>query len=156
MSELPDNKYDAKHEKYAGPSAPAQALLEGRVYGFFGGLIGLVGGAALAGTAFKSEGRVVKQVGSSLEHWGIPPEGKVGLVIISALIGSAVMHRIGNVVGIAIGTKKSGEAEAQFDRTQDRIAKLENKLERIEGQTPARFAAREAERSSAHEAAIER
>lgn len=142
------------HEKYAGPSAPAQALLEGRVYGFFGGLLGLVGGAALSGSVIKEDSKLVKKFGSGLEHWGAPVEGKVGLVVISALIGSAVMHKIGNLVGIAVGTKKSGEAEAQFNRTQDRIAALEQKVETIGGQTS--FAEREAERASTHEGALKR
>ena len=152
MSELPDNK----HEKYAGPSAPAQALLEGRVYGFFGGLIGLVGGAALSGRIVEENGKLVKDTAALVEKSGVKLGGRTILMIAGALLGSAVMHKIGNVVGIAVGTKKSGEAEAQFDRTQNRIAQLENKLETIEGHSTASFAEREAVRGNTTEASIER
>jgi hypothetical protein len=149
--------HDSKHEKYAGPSAPALALLEGRVYGFFGGLLGLVGGAALSGTVFKPGDKLVKKFGSGLEHFGLPPEGKVGLVLTSALIGSAVMHRIGNVVGIAVGAKKSGDPEAQFNRTQGRIARLEDKVDELLARpTDASFSEREAARASTSEASLSR
>lgn len=153
---MPD-LHDSKHEKYAGPSKPALALLEGRVYGFFAGLVGLVGGAALSGTVLN---KLAKKFGAGkfgiIEYFGVTPEGKLGLVASSALIGSAIMHRIGNVIGIAVGTKKSGDPEAQFNRTQARIARLEQKLEEVEGQTATRFAAREAARATSTEPTLER
>jgi len=149
--------HDTTQEKYAGPSAPALALLEGRVYSFFAGLVGLVGGAALSGTAVKPSDKLVKRFASGLEYVGLPPEGKIGVVVTSALIGSAVMHRIGNVVGIAVGAKKSGDPEAQFNRTQARIGALENKVASLEANPPAAsFAERETVRAKASEEIIER
>lgn len=150
--------HDSKHEKYAGPSKPALALLEGRVYGFFGGLIGLVGGAALSGTVLN---KMAKKFGAGkfgiIEYFGLTPEGKLGLVASSALIGSAVMHRIGNVVGIAVGAKKSGDPEAQFNRTQARIARLEDKVDELLARpADASFSEREAARANASEASLSR
>jgi len=133
---------EMKHEKYAGPSVPALALLEGHVYGVIGGIIGAVGGAALSGTLFKPEDKLVVKVASGLEHFGLPPEGKVGLMIASAVIGSTVIHKVGNVAGIAVGVKKAQESQAQFDRTQHRIARLEQKVEALSQPTPASFAQR--------------
>lgn len=150
--------HDSKHEKYAGPSKPALALLEGRVYGFFGGLLGLVGGAALSGTLLN---KMAKKFGAGkfgiIEHFGLTPEGKLGLVASSALIGSAVMNRIGSVIGIAVGAKKSGDPEAQFDRTQARIATLEDKVDALLARpNDASFSEREAARANANSAALER
>ena len=149
--------HDSKHEKYAGPSAPALALLEGRVYGFFGGLLGLVGGAALSGRIVEENGKLVRDTTAVLEKAGINASGRTAIMLAGAAAGSAVMHRIGNVVGIAIGAKKSGDPEAQFNRTQARIATLEHKVEALETQPPiATFVEREAARASTGEAALER
>ena len=149
--------HDSKKEKYAGPSAPALALLEGRVYSFFAGLIGLVGGAALSGRIVEENGKLVQDTTSGLEKLGVKVGGRTALMVAGALAGSAVMHRVGNVVGIAGGVRKSGDPEAQFNRTQARIATLEHKVEALETQPPiATFAEREATRASTGEAALER
>ncbi|MBX9725663.1 MAG: hypothetical protein K2X09_00220 [Rickettsiales bacterium] len=149
--------HDSKTEKYAGPSAPALALLEGRVYSFFAGLLGLVGGAALSGRIIEENGKLVQQTTATLERAGVKVGGRTALMIAGALAGSAVMHRVGNVVGIAVGAKKSGDPEAQFNRTQARIATLENKVEALETHpAAATFAEREAARASTGEAAVER
>ena len=149
--------HDSRHEKYAGPSAPALALLEGRVYGFFGGLLGLVGGAALSSSLIKEESKLVKKTSELLESWGAPLKGRGLLMAAGALAGSAIMHRVGNVVGLAIGTKKSGDPEAQFNRTQVRIANLEEKVDTLLARPAgASFSEREAARASTNEAAVER
>lgn len=149
--------HDSKHEKYAGPSKPALALLEGRVYGFFGGLIGLVGGAALSGRFIEEHGAFVKSSTNRLGAVGFKVSGKTAIMIAGAALGSAVMHRIGNVIGIAVGVKKAGDPEAQFDRTQNRIAQLEEKVEALAATPPsASFTAREDARASAPETTLVR
>lgn len=149
--------HDSKHEKYAGPSKPALALLEGRVYGFFGGLIGLVGGAALSGNVIKEESKLVQESSAFLKGWGVPLKGRALLMAAGALAGSAVMHRIGNIIGIAVGARKAGDPEAQFDRTQNRIAQLEEKVEALAATSPsASFTAREDARASTPETTLVR
>lgn len=153
MSEL----HDSKHEKYAGPSAPALALLEGRVYSFFAGWIGLIGGAALSGRIVEENGELVKKTTTFIEKGGIKLSPRTTLTIAGAVLGSAIMHRVGNVAGIVIGTKKSGDPEAQFNRTQSRIANLEDKVDELLARpTDASFSEREAARTSASESSLTR
>ncbi len=153
MSEL----HDSKHEKYAGPSAPALALLESRVYGFFGGIVGAIGGAVLSGHIVDRNGQFVQDTSARLDKIGVKVGGRTALMITGAVLGSAVVHRVGAWVGLAVGAKKSGDPEAQFNRTQSRIANLEEKVDTLLARTAdASFSEREAARASASESSLTR
>lgn len=153
MTEL----HDSKQEKYAGPSKPALALLESRVYGFFGGIVGAIGGAVLSGHIVDRNGQFVQDTFAKLDKLGVKVSARVGLMITGAVLGSAVLHRVGAWVGLAVGAKKSGDPEAQFNRTQSRIANLEEKVDTLLARTAeASFSEREAARASASESTLSR